>query len=127
MSYQRDIDKFLAKANKNIQLAHAGAARSVLDSVKYGSGLTGSPGQPIGEGDLRESWTMEPLGPVKTRIFTNSLYAESNEDGIARPGGGPYRLRSSEGGRWSVHKTRTHFQAIVDYIADKISRGRTAK
>lgn len=124
MSFGTDMRNFVKKTKTQTAAVVRGSVRSVLNSVKYGSPITAAPGQPIGEGDLRESWVSEFTDARIALIYTDSPYAPQNEDGIARPGGGPYTLRSADGGRWSVLKTRKNFQAIIDDIAHKLERGR---
>src|SRR4051812_21682974 len=126
-TFQRQMSNFVGKAQRNVTAVYRGAAKGALNSIKYGSPITGAPGQPVEKGDLRESWVMEQRTESSAFIYTDSPYAQSNEDGIARPGGGPYELRSAEGGRWSVRKTRLGFRALVRYVADTINAGRSAR
>ena len=89
------------------------------DSVVRGSPITGSPGQPREDGDLIASWVTEKLSPTHAIIaVANDAvaagWALQNENGIALPGGGPYNLRSSIGGRWSVEKSVAGWGRIVD-------------
>jgi hypothetical protein len=83
-------------------------------SIQEGSEITGAPGQPVESGALKASWQLIFPSATEALIATNSKYAQSNEDGIARPGGGPYRLRSSVGGRFSIQLTLDGLQRIID-------------
>lgn len=102
------------------QAVFVGAATEVKNSIQFGSPLTGSPGQPVDEGNLRASWQLEFESPTSALVSTNVAYAESNEDGIARPGGGPYVQRSAVGGRHSVQKTVDNFPRIVEAEVAKL-------
>lgn len=88
------------------------------NEIKFGGEISGSEGQPVADvngGNLRASWG-DPIfvSPTEALSATNAPYAQSNEDGIARPGGGPYRLRASIGGRFSVQKVVDAAQRIAD-------------
>jgi phage gpG-like protein len=103
-----------------------GTVAEVKNSIQFGSPLTGAPGQVVADehgGNLRASWQSEFTDPNNAIVSTNVPYAESNEDGIARPGGGPYVQRSAVGGRWSVALTRMGIQRIVDDVAAKLTEG----
>lgn len=102
-SLRADIDKMF---DDSVNLA--------AESIVNGSAITGAPGQPVEEDVLRKSWVTEKLSPTHATVTTDNPYAESNEDGIARPGMGPYRLLSPVGGRWSIEKTVAGWGAIVD-------------
>lgn len=122
MSAASEIRAFARKCELNMQATAEGSKRAALNSIKYGSKLTGAPGQPVQEGDLRESWGMEDESPTVARIFTSSAYAVPNETGVG-PNGGPYRLRAPEGGRWSVLKTSRNFDKLVDDVVGKLVKG----
>jgi hypothetical protein len=127
MSFRADMRRFMIHCDSNLAAITVGSVELAQRSIQYGSDLTGSPGQPEQSGDLIVSWTIEAIDARRARIYTMSPYAESNEDGIARPGGGPYVLRSARGGRWSVRKTRIGFYKIVDYVASTLAAGRTKR
>jgi hypothetical protein len=124
MTFRQDMRKFATKCEMNNAAVYIGAAQLALRSVQYGSDLTGSLGQPVQSRRLLESWVLEPIDARRAIIYTESPYALSNEDGIARPGGGPYMQRSTRGGRWSVRKTRSGWQRIVEYVASTLAEGR---
>jgi len=100
-----------------------GTVAEVKNSIQFGSPLTGSPGQPVDQDILRPSWQPEFTDPNNAIVSTNVPWAQQNEDGIARPGGGPYVQRSAVGGRWSVALTRASIQRIVDDVAAKLTAG----
>lgn len=122
-----EIRQHNAKVELDLLPAHfVGVVAEVKNSIQFGSPLTGSPGQVVadeGGGALRASWQSEFEDSSNALISTSSLYAPQNEDGIARPGGGPYVQRSAVGGRWSVALTRMGFQRIVDDVAAKLTEG----
>lgn len=114
------LDRFKVTTKTRAQIVFDGASRAALASIRLGSPITGAPGQPVDSEDLLKSWRMEPESPTVNVIFTDSPYAQSNEDGIARPGGGPYILRSKRGGRHSVKLTIMGFPRIVADIVAKL-------
>jgi hypothetical protein len=125
MTFRQDMKRFATTTEIRASGVYIGAAQLALRSIQYGSDLTGSPGQPVQSGALLHSWVLEPTDARRAVIYTDSPYAPQNEDGIARPGGGPYIQRSTRGGRWSVRKTRTGWQRIVDYVATTLAEGRS--
>ena len=98
------------------------------DSIKHGSPLTGSPGQPVATdaprnaGALRDSWVHEFDGPDRATIGTNKDYAEDIETGIGP--NGPITLRTSVGGFRSVAHTHAGAGRILDDVTRRFqSRG----
>lgn len=133
-NFAGQVNGFAAKVAETHQAVFLGIVDRCVTSIVEGSPLTGSPGQPVentgpDKGNLRASWRTGLAGgtpgfnsprfesPTSALIGTNCVYAESNEDGIARPGGGAYLLRANIGGRRSVELTRMGFQRIVDDAA----------
>src|SRR3990167_1330701 len=119
--FMGDLNRFTAKLENLTQAVFVGTAAEVQSSIVHGSPLTGAPGQPVDTGNLRDSWQLEFPDAEHALVYTDVVYAESNEDGIARPGGGPYVQRSAIGGRWSVAFTRQNIQRIVDDQATKLA------
>jgi hypothetical protein len=133
VSFADDLARFQAKTANTLNLVFVGAVADAHSSIQVGSAVTGSPGQPVGQygpgyhpgetgGELRASWNIKMESPTVALISTNRPYAESNEDGIARPGGGGYTLRSTVGGRWSVKYTIAGFGRIVDAVVARVAR-----
>lgn len=121
------INKFIGKAEVNSQVTFVGSVTETKNSIVHGSELTGAPGQVVADyqgGTLAASWQEEWLSPTQVRISTSAPHAQSNEDGIARPGGGPYVQRSAIGGRHSVALTRAGFDKIVDREAARLKDGK---
>lgn len=112
--FQQQIDAFAVDL-----LPELGAL--MHQSIVYGSPLTGAPGQPEDEGDLRRSWRIEYPTPSQVAVVTDSPYARFNEDG-ARQGGKPYIQRSAIGGRYSVRLTRRALDRLVVQAAKNTSR-----
>lgn len=104
----------------------AGWVAESKNSIVFGSPLTGAPGQVVADvdgGTLRASWQTEFEDSNNALISTKVPWAPQNEDGIARPSGGPYVQRSAIGGRWSVALTRMNSQRILDDVAAKLTEG----
>lgn len=123
MSFADDIDRFTVKLDHADKALLPAAAAEVHNSVVFGSSLTGAPGQVVADengGNLRDSWQLTFPTPDTAQSSTNVAYAESNEDGIARPGGGPYVQRSAIGGRHSVSKTIDGFPRILEHVAQQL-------
>lgn len=123
MSFLDEIHAHNAKTLALTQAVFVGAVAEAKSSIQFGSPLTGSPGQPVDQDLLRPSWQTEFEDENNALVSTDKPYAESNEDGIARPGGGPYVQRSAVGGRWSVALTRMNIQRIYDDVAARLTEG----
>lgn len=142
MSFLSDIKAFNEKVELNLlPEVFVGVVNEATTGIVYGSALTGAPGQVVQDsgpgvipGNLLASWLGGMAGgdpgfnspqfedANNAVIGTMCAYAESNEDGIARPGGGPYVQRSAIGGRHSVALTRAGFQRIVDSVAERLAK-----
>ena len=117
------------KVEANARQVYEDARQLAFQSIVFVSDVTGSQGQPVDTGALRASWHIVNEGPNADRIVTDSPYAPQNEDGIARPGGGEYRLLAATGGRWSVALTIAGWHRIVAAVAPRAgtsSRGAAA-
>lgn len=127
MSFESDIGRILVKLELAERALLPAVAAEVHNSIVFGSSLTGAPGQVVADvngGNLRDSWQLTFPTEDSAQSSTNVAYAQSNEDGIARPGGGPYVQRSAIGGRHSVSKTVDAFPRIVDHVVEQL-QGKT--
>jgi hypothetical protein len=126
------LQRFTVKVETRSQAVFLNTVSACYESVVNGSPLTGSPGQPVGQygpgyhegevgGELKTSWQVNFTGPLSAEILTKSPYAPQNEDGIARPGGGPYRQRSTVGGRFSVRLTIAGIPKLVAAEVAKVN------
>jgi hypothetical protein len=122
MSFSDDVKRFGVKVTAVTKDVFVNVASAAKDSIVNGSPVTGAPGQPVDTGALKNSWQLEFMSPTEARISTNIAYAESNEDGIARPGGGPYVQRSPVGGRWSVRLTVLGMPNLVAAETAKVNQ-----
>jgi hypothetical protein len=128
MTWEQDLERYTVKLTDAIPVRVLPAFAAALhESIAVGSPITGSPGQPVGQygpgyhagevgGTLRASWQVEFPTDDTARVTTKSDWAEQNEDGIARPGGGPYLQRSGVGGRHSVALTLAGAQRLLDHV-----------
>jgi hypothetical protein len=133
MPFADDINRFTVKVATRSKAVFLNTVSAAQDSIVNGSALTGSPGQPVGQygpgyhagevgGELKSSWQTIFEGEWSATIGSNATsHNLQNEDGIARPGGGPYNQRSTVGGRFSVRKTRAGMQRIVDAETAKVN------
>jgi hypothetical protein len=133
MTFADDLMRWNLKIQTQSRAVFNGTVGAAYESVVNGSPVTGAPGQPVGQygpgyhegdvgGELKSSWQKERLGPWLAQVITNNPYAKSNEDGIARPGGGPYVQRSTVGGRHSVKLTALGIQKLVDDEVRKVAK-----
>ena len=98
-------------------------------SVRNGSEITGAPGQPVDQYELKPSFRAERLGDLVWQITTKVAYAQAIEDGI-QPSYvtakgtqvTPRRmtLRSNVGGFHSVALTRAGWDRIVDVVTTPV-------
>jgi hypothetical protein len=119
-----DLTRFTARLERMTNALLPNVASAAQTSIVDGPPVTGAPGQPVGQygpgyhpgevgGTLRASWILEFPSATTAQIATHLAYAPANEHGI-RADGGPYRQRSTVGGRHSVALTVGGFQRLVD-------------
>lgn len=111
--------KFIASHTDMTRLREAGLFRRVANhvekSMRYGSPVTGAPGQPVRTGNLRDR-SFFRVGSVKERDmgfgFRLSIapYAPIYEDNLMG-----YTIRSKVGGYHSIKITRVNYRLIVGY------------
>lgn len=77
-------------------------------SIRFGSEVTGAPGQPVDTGNLVASWRLELRGKRVASMFSPLPYASIIEDNWR---GAQFRNH----GPHSVEMTRLAWQRIVDY------------
>lgn len=112
--FRETTNRIAAKIKARSQAVFANTASRALAGIQFGDPLTGSPGQPVRDSILLNSWQLQFESPTAALISTNVQWARQNEDGIARPGGGPYIQRSAVGGRHSVKLTIAGLDKIVE-------------
>jgi len=132
-NWDQQIKAFEAKIKQRIKTVHVNVAKKLEDSVRLGTRtdagrITGSPGQPVDTGYLRNSWQLDFPSELLARLTTNVAYAPAIEEGVrsaydpagedrppeydkeaARAFGG----RSEVGGNHSVKLTRAGFEKLV--------------
>jgi len=123
MSFADDLKRFEQKVVADSRAIFVNVAATAHESIVNGSPITGSPGQPVMDGTLKASWQVTFPDQNTAEISTSVPWARSNEDGIARPGGGPYIQRSPVGGRHSVKLTIVGLQKIVAHETAKVTGG----
>jgi hypothetical protein len=106
--FARDVDAVMHDASDVLDIS----AQLALQSIQFGSPLTGAPGQPVDTSNLRNSWQDEKVSPTEHVISTPVEYAQPIEDGIGPHG--PLTLRSAVGGFHSIAQTVANFDRIVD-------------
>jgi len=118
MSFQADLAAFQLKVLHRQRLIHAEVSNELRRSVVRGSGLTGSPGQPVQTGNLAGSWNLTFPEVLLSELLTNVVYAPPIEEGMGK--GGKLTLRSQVGGFHSVKLTRAGFPNIVKHVMGKV-------
>jgi HK97 gp10 family phage protein len=90
MSYSDDVARFSVNVRALLVDVVTDASLSIQNSIKFGSALTGSPGQPVDTGLLRKSWLLDRLTPLSAIIGTNVEYAKHVEFGTSRTRAQPF-------------------------------------
>lgn len=114
---------------RRVQDAFVFSTEEVERSVKFGSELTGAPGQPVQTGNLLSSWQGAYEGPTLWALTTTGRSASGEPVGYAEHienGGnarGPFTLRSQVGGFHSVKLTAASWDRIVEFAARKAGSG----
>lgn len=108
--FQQQMDRFIQKTRAREAALYEGVQEHVGRSIKFGSAVTGAPGQPVKSGDLLGSWRRDRRGVRFVRWTSDLIYAGIIEDN--RRGA---QLRSKVGGFHSVKLTRAGFRAIVSH------------
>ena len=119
MAFADDLQRFTLKMRGRTGDVFVGVAAAVKDSIVNGSPITGSPGQPVDTGFLKNSWQLVFDSPTLALIETDTVYAPNIEDGIAASGK-QMHLRSAVGGFHSVALTRAGFQRIVNTVVAEV-------
>jgi hypothetical protein len=124
MSFDADIRRFTVKLENLDRGLLPAVGATMHESIVDGTPLTGAPGQPVDEGNLKASWQLTFPSPEVAEIITKSDYAVPNETGI-RHDGRPYLLRSPVGGRHSVALTVLGADRIIEHEAKRLMGGGT--
>jgi|SRR5690606_16397871 len=107
LRFQRDINRFIEKTYARLETLTENVHQHVGRSIRFGSSVTGAPGQPVRSGQLLASWREYRSG--SSRGWRSSLrYARYIEDNLRG-----MTLRSKVGGFHSVKLTRAGYKSIV--------------
>ena len=126
-----DLDRFYATLLARQRDVFVGATGDVKESIQDGSPVTGAPGQPVDEGNLKGSWQETYPGEWESLVATPAEYARSVEEGqqppYTRADGtqvtpAPMTLRSEVGGFHSVKLTRAGWDRIVEQVVRRVVR-----
>jgi hypothetical protein len=96
MSYNGGIIAHAVKAKRKHKLLFLTMVTEVERSIRFGSEITGAPGQPVDTANLRDSWIGKYLSTWVWRISTNVEYAPFIEDDIGNKNyrvGGPHSVK----------------------------------
>lgn len=124
-----ELEAFKEKFRRRQRAAFLGTAGALQGSLVEGSPVTGSPGQPVDEGNLKESFIESFPDEWEWKTETNAEYAQAIEEGeqgpYVRADGtevhpAPMTLRSEVGGFNSLKLTRAGFQDLVDDVVREI-------
>lgn len=121
MSNLRDFTEARARFEQRRRDVFVGVVQKAHESIQVGSPITGSPGQPVDTGFLRNSWQAVFESDTEAVVGTNVEYAEPIEDGIGPHG--ELTLRSEVGGFHSVKITRAGMGRIIEHVTAEVERG----
>lgn len=113
-AFANAIELFIGKIETLPDFVIDHAAEIALRSVRIGSAITGSPGQPVDTGALRDSFVIERVDRWTRQIMSPLIYAGMIEDGIGAHG--PLILRSKVGGFHSIKLTAAGWPNIVHLV-----------
>lgn len=102
------LQRFRVKVDARAKAVLTNVASAAKHSVTDGSPVTGSPGQPVDTGNLKNSWQLTFPGPWRAEITTACEYAKSIEFNLRGA-----TLRSQVGGFHSVALTVGGFRRLV--------------
>lgn len=114
MAFADDLRRFATKTEAQVRDVFVGTAVHLHTSIKFGSPVTGAPGQPIDLGTLRNSWTLTFESPDTALIASNIEYAQAVEDGVGPYGPRVYGAKNGLGGSHSVKISIAAAQRVVD-------------
>jgi hypothetical protein len=123
MTFQGDIARFVAKTVIKQKFIFLHVANGMHTSIKEGSKVTGSPGQPVatvGGGQLKNSWQLSFLDLFLASTTTPIIYARGIEEQVDLRTGNQLTLRSEVGGFHSVKLTRAGYQKLVRAAAREV-------
>lgn len=120
MSFATDLARFDAKIRTRQKRVFFGTAQAMHSSIVFGSTVTGSPGQPVDQSDLKNSWHAEHLAEFLFATSTPIAYAPGIEAGRSQKTGKRLILRSPTGGFHSVAITKDQFQKLVNSVVRKL-------
>lgn len=109
--FHRTLRRHAQMAKDREQLLYSRSVDHAETSIRFGSPVTGAPGQPVRSGKLRDSY--HQIGDKKTQsivILSLLPYANVIENNFRRA-----TLRSKVGGWHSVKITRLNFRLIIEY------------
>lgn len=118
--FERRMAAFVEKVDRDCRAVLAGTVDRVHESVVDGSPLTGAPGQPVADGDLRDSWKKEVAG-VEGRVFSRHPAAVVIETAVRA--GRAITIQSPIGGSHSVALTVAGAGRLVEEAAQEVRGG----
>lgn len=118
-NFESAIAGFIVQLEGAEEAVFVGTVAAVEESIKIGSPITASPGQPVQSGNLRNSYQPKRLGDREVEISSDVEYALPIEEGVGQHG--PLTLRSKVGGFHSIKLTAASFQRLVDDVVRKVT------
>jgi hypothetical protein len=114
--FARKLNGFAELSEDRFRLLFLRTAREAYRSIKFGSEVTGAPGQPVKTRKLLNSWRITGTAASGTITMQTDLhYAPIIEDNFRGA-----TLRSKVGGFHSVKITRLNFRYIVSSELRKV-------
>lgn len=135
--FETDLLTWVGKVESRSLEVFSGVAEECERSIRYGSAITGAPGQPVSTGFLRASWQHLRPAAWLAEIFTNTAYAPVIEEDLKsafnphgkmpdktiEKGGGTRRIKSTVGGHHSLKMTINSFNKIVEHVTRRVNGG----
>lgn len=116
--FSKQLDRQVQEVKRRERLLYKAVTNHAFRSIRFGSDVTGAPGQPVDTGALLRSWKLR-RGAGRKAIMESDIYhapiIEDNRRGA--------RLRSKVGGFHSVRLTRMGWNRIVQFELRKIKGG----
>lgn len=115
--FEQQVNIFARKVDDRARKVLAGSVEAIKVSIRDGDPFTGSPGQPVQMGDLRDSWDSTVDGD-EGHVFSSHPAAKVIESGTRA--GRALVLRSSQGGFHSVALTIAAADRLVEGVAREV-------
>lgn len=119
MSFSAQLNGIVDKTRRQEAELYRGCVNHAFRSIRFGSKVTGAPGQPVDTQALLDSWVLKYEAGRQAYAESSLFYAPIIEDNKRGA-----QLRSKVGGFHSVKLTRVGWNRIVQYELQNVKAGR---